>query len=890
MTDIKLDAFSQRLKDALEHLHDPDWLGSNSPLAAPYFLAHRLAGQDGAGQPHVRGVVLRRVLLESVCALSEPPCPAEQLQSLNMERLRKLDHAERRAELRRKDGPSEEQRALYWQYFDPARPTTAAIQEYLNVSHSTYYRLRPRAEQLLVKRLVDRVTPALRLEAPLLPDEPVGRAAPLLACLQTLQQARSVALTGPSGIGKTTLAAALIARLAPRAACWFTLRPGLNDHLGSLLFALSAFLERQGAGSAWRQLVADQGKVNVDIAQSLIRHDLASLPAPGPLLCFDDLDLLQPTDVEAHAQIRAFVESLRREASLLLIGQHLAIEADEQLLLPPLSAEDMQELLLRADVTLAAADRARLSEHTAGNPRLLQLFVTLHHAGEPLAATLQRLAGAPSIEALVRRLWPRLEPGEQDLLAVLAAFRRPAPQDGAGWDPRAIDSLIARRLVQRDGQGGIAVLPALRGMLYQQLAREEQEAAHAQAAAIRAAGGEYTAAAYHYLEASQPQTAVWLWDAYRAQEINQGQGEAALALFGTVSSAGLNEQDRETLALVRSELYKLVGDYPRASAELRAADWRSPLRRIRARQLEGDIADLANQFEQAVRAYRDGLETVASLPGSAAAHFHRSLGRIAMRQRDLDQAWNETQMAHYEVKKTQGQIQANRGNYAAARACYLEALALTQELGHAQGEAKIRSGLATVLALLGEHDLAQEHWEQASQMLRRVGDLAGLAGTRVNQAFGYVQAGQYQAAIPPATEALAAFERLGEPAGCAVAAMNLAEAHLALGAIDDAEHWAKRAFAEGESRLAPDALRVLGEVKLAQGALHEAAAFVRDSLQRAEQQQDRLLMAYAWRALGKVLRAQQQPRDAAAALERAIDLFEQLELLQEVAATRQLGV
>src|SRR5262245_12485525 len=108
MTDTNDDTFNQRLKEALDHANEPEWLGSHSPLAAPYFLAHHLAGQDGAGQPHVRGVVLRRVLLESICVLSEPPCTVERLQNLDMGRLRKLDPAERQGELHRKDGPTEE--------------------------------------------------------------------------------------------------------------------------------------------------------------------------------------------------------------------------------------------------------------------------------------------------------------------------------------------------------------------------------------------------------------------------------------------------------------------------------------------------------------------------------------------------------------------------------------------------------------------------------------------------------------------------------------------------------------------------------------------------------------------------------------------------------------
>jgi len=58
---------------------------------------------------------------------------------------------------------------------------------------------------------------------------------------------------------RPTLGVALAAALPERAAFWFTVRPTLNDSLGSLLFALGYFLHRLGISQLWQYLLAAGG-------------------------------------------------------------------------------------------------------------------------------------------------------------------------------------------------------------------------------------------------------------------------------------------------------------------------------------------------------------------------------------------------------------------------------------------------------------------------------------------------------------------------------------------------------------------------------------------------------------------------------------------------------
>lgn len=94
-----------------------------------------------------------------------------------------------------------------------------------------------------------------------------------------------------------------------------------------MLFALAHFLRGQQASALWDQLVAEGGRVNRAIWPNLLRHDLRQLN-PAPVLCFDEVDLLRPDELQAHAQLLAALGHLRGECACLFIGQQPLVEVD----------------------------------------------------------------------------------------------------------------------------------------------------------------------------------------------------------------------------------------------------------------------------------------------------------------------------------------------------------------------------------------------------------------------------------------------------------------------------------------------------------------------------------------------------------------------------------
>ena len=362
----------------------------------------------------------------------------------------------------------------------------------------------------------------------------------------------------------------------------------------------------------------------------------------------------------------------------------------------------------------------------------------------------------------------------------------------------------------------------------------------------------------------------------------------------------LAEDDRDALALILAELRKLIGLDPRV--DLQQHEWHSPLFKAQAKRLEGDLAEIKGQIDVAIAAYQDGLNTIENLLAEQSL-FDKNLGWTYLRQggASLDLAWQKACLARFEAERLQGDIQARRGAMAAAEVHYTQALALAQSFNHREGEAKTHNHLATLLAKEGRLDDAREHRLQAIALFQQLGNQVHLAGAKLNMAFDHNLIGQQRAVMPPAeesvrpiftqvvqaaSEAQELFERLGQSLGRIIAAQNLAEAYLYLDDLVSAEQYAQLVIESNAAHVLPDGLRTLGEIKLAQADYPAADALIRQSLERAQANDDRYLEAYGLRALLRLHLSQQQEKAAQDVLEQVVNLFEGLDMPQEIERTR----
>ncbi len=849
------DAFVQAVEQALERCNDAIWLGNHSPLAAPYFIGavlDRTTDGDSAA-PADRGQALIEALRRAAASVDEAH-----------QRVLNASFFQRRANL-----------------------NNIGVARQLGMSEATYYRHRNAAIESLAGALNHMVAPPLRAERPKA-RYIVGRDALISACLDALVRRHSVSLTGRSGIGKTTLGSAIAERWGRERAFWFTVRPGLNDSLSAFVFSFSHFLRGLGASNAWRQLAADHGAITAERILGLIRHDLSELSGQPILICVDDSDQLRP-EMRLHAQVIQFLEALTDVTPVLSLSQQPLFDADHQFALSGLSLPDTQRMLALEGLAVSDAQGATLHAATRGHPLLIKLSALLMREGEPTESVVSQLNGERSAQALFARVWKRLSDDECTMLMALSVFRSPAPVDAWRAHSAVLERLLRVDLVQVDGQGGISVAAQVRDFVCERITSDALPALHLHAAVVREARGEYTAAAYHYVQAGQPALAVWLWFNHRAEEMDKGHGPAARETFRAVRQNELpGAEDRRALALIRSELALRLGEAEKAEAELSSLAWPTkgaltPL----ARELMGDALHMQGRVEQALAHYREGLQALREAGPRQMERLHTKIGYVYVsRLRDLAQAREQALIASSQAFNFRGLVEEEAGNYAEALRHYEAALALSAEMRDGRSvRATTQSHLGHLFMRMGDAQQAIVNLTQSLDHARSVGEPVNALYDALNLSSAYVVAGRYEEALALARESLDAAEAMKHAFLAASFAAAAAEACLRLHALDDAERFAHQSLREEEESHRPYALITLGGVAHARGDFAQAERLLSEAINSAQHASDRYAEAHAWLALA---RCRQASGDAAEcdAWSKALALSEQLGLAAEAQQAR----
>lgn len=888
--------FYDAVRLALNNFHDPHWLGENSPLAAPYFLGAALGQGTEAETVVGRGKSLQRTLLAAAATLWPAPLPPDAEALAAAVQQERQDQGNKGTfyhylllELR-----------YFRQYFRPATyprmDSEYDIRDYLNVGRGPFFNHLKSACGRLAEALLQQVRPTFRLEQPWLPPGTwLGQEGMVGQCLVVLEAGQTVAISGAGGTGKTSLASLVAAGWPVQPVFWFTIRPAVNDQLSSLLFSLGYYLHQQGSSNLWLQLVADGGKVNqLNLALEQVRGDLQTLvQSKRPLLCFDEVEHLYPADPDrvgkGQVEIREFLEGLQGLVPIIFAGQQHALQANLHIQLEGLSLGQTAVLFERqGQAAVSPEDVRQIHRYTGGNPRLLQLCLALP---EPQRVMAGAAAHTPALQALFARIWQQLEAPQRQLLGQLAVFRTPAPADAWGSQQASLQPLLNQQLVQQDNRGGLSLLPVLHDLLYQdqqRLPAELRDQHHLAAAAIRAIRGEYTAAAYHYLQAGEPDKAIQVWFPQRQREVRRGQGQVALAMFQQLSARRLPEPEANALALLRGELYQLVGEPEKGLAELDAVSWTAEEEVTgQALLLRGNFLNALGYPQGALTNYSEGIQVTTRLL-SQLIRFHCQRGLVHLQQRQMREASREARLAQFEAEHLQGLVQEEQGNYEEAYLSYQRALALAKSIEHEPGMAQLQRELAALLGRQARSAEAIHYAEAAIGYYERVGDRLNLEKARNALVVMHFQSGQFDKTIEIASLSLPFFEGARMPFWTAVTAATLAEAYFETGQPDKAEYYAGKVLKLEEPQSHPYALYTLGLVRRAEGRFAEAEGFFGDAQKSAQANDDKYMAAYAWRAMGEVLREQQETARGQQAIGQAFKLFEELGMAQEIEQTRAL--
>ncbi|MFN8490829.1 MAG: hypothetical protein U0350_24770 [Caldilineaceae bacterium] len=877
--------FVERLKQVLKWYANPRRIGEESPLAAPYFLSHRLTAQRDAANAEVRGQALCQAVLHAAEQLWGANPPRSRNALLNaIQEVRQQPETHRYAyivlELR-----------IFQRYV--AVPRQADIwekEEFLPGSRAEHYRDFDRAVRLLAPLLIEQLQPPSAPEAIRLPVLRLGYELQQTEILAALRAGKSVALSGASGVGKSTLAAALRTQMTEFTHFGFTIRPGLNDTFSSLLFAIGHFFHSQGAPNLWGYLIANQGNsAERNLALSLLRADLAQLNRTTLIFWFDEVDLLLNHQPEAtqpqHHLLLEFLESLRGEAAQLFISQVPVLEADVQIDLQGLAIHHIPLWWRHEGLAISHAEVQQLYRTTQGNPRLLKLCLNLQRAGETLAEILAQLATKPGIAPIFRRIWQRLSEPERSLLQRLAVYRQSLPDHL--WEMDTLQRLLHRQLIEQVAVGRIQPMPVIAQMVNVELTPETRQRLHWEAANLRYTLAEYTEAVWHYWQADALDRAVQVWYLHHEQEILHGNAETAQLIFAQMARERLDQPERKAFDRLWAELCRLSGQFERGLQGLAQVDWREESHAtVRLHELRGQFLAALQDEEGALGSYEQGIRMIARLLSRQIQLYHRR-SLIQMNRRAIEPARREARLGECTLLILQGQLEEVTGQYQDALLSAQKALLIARNLRDDKQIMEASRLLAELYGLrLEQLEEALPYYTLAIDACEQMGDRLTAERTRSNLAATLLQNGQFGPALHEARQAYTFLKASQDAHFFPSAAINVAEAAFETGDLATALHYATEALEAEDAFVYPYAHFELGRIKQAMGDLPTAEAHFAESLRFSRQHGDQPRLAYALRELGKCHRKMQKNAEAKAEMTEALHLFIELQLANEVQRTQ----
>lgn len=884
-TGMSLTLFERHVKQALRLFHDPERLGQESPLASAYLLARALRDVPRPIAVRQRGESLCKEIRSAALRLWPERFPSHREQMLDAITLIRRDPEDPRyayivLELR-----------CFQEFIEPARTSDIWEQPHLLPgSKSQHYRDYDAAVKRLAAVLLDALRPALRDERPRPPDVLIGYDSKVAQLADLLARQQTVALSGPGGVGKTSLAAKVIERLGKRPVFWYTLRPGLNDGVSSLLFALGAFLHDHGAINLWQYLITSNGVIgDLNLAAGLLRQDLGSMAQSSPLLCFDDMERVSTGALEllppAHAQVLDLIDGLRGFAAVLLISQRPALASDLQIELSGLSIADLIQLWNSSGRELSAQAAEQLHSYTGGNPRLLTLLLALRTEIVEGMFQPEPYHSEPSLLPAFQRIWHRLTASERRALQQLSVYQGLVPEDVLPTDMLA--TLEGLRLVERDGSGGVSLLPALAPIVREDLGSELRDALHREAAVVRLERGEYTAAAYHFVQGGQEDHAIQVWFSQRQLAVARGEADAARPIFNAISRQRLGKAERKALDTIRAELHQLAGQHELGLQELEQADWPDESEgSARLWMLRGELEEALGYPDKAIESYNQGIQVTARLLGRLTI-LHQRRGLLYHRRREQQRSWQEIHRAEFELAVLRGLVREEEGSYSDALESYQRARDYAEQLNDDSLRAQAERRLAALFGRRQELEAAISHASQAVAIYERMGDRLNLEKMRVNLSFIYVQTRQFAAALEVGKPTYAFFVSVRDPYFAGAAGANLAEASFELGDLDNAARYANEVLALGHRHAMPYAHFTLGQIAMARTEPAHAIQQFQESMQLAQQNEDPYMVAYAQRSLGQAYYAAADYEAGQQQLQAALTIFRQLDIPAEITTTEQ---
>jgi tetratricopeptide (TPR) repeat protein len=713
-------------------------------------------------------------------------------------------------------------------------------------------------------------------------------------------------ITGPGGVGKSTLAAQAVTRYGGKYKATLTLSCLGYQSVDLFLQRIGEFLKRHEAPGFLEQTLPDP-KLSTT---AKIEEAIAIINQTGPfLLIIDNLESVQEDQTLRDESLLQLLQKLLtnlRGGRVLITGRYAVKDLLPngkfaahllRLDLDDLSSYETNQLLTRHPTLahLGETVRQTLIDEFGGLPYVYDLLssdaasqsldLLIHdvqgriteerkqRTAQEWQEVRQQVVEFVALEATVNRL---SEPS-RTLLARLGVLLRPFPLAAIGqglgaargeWQP-----LLDWSLLRYDPLEGSYRLHSItrhyvedqpEGLLNEQDCKQTQ--AKLAAWYERYATGESHNLA-DYLEAHR------LW---RASGNVRRAGELVMQIAEPLRRFGLYPLLHE---LCTTTLHD-IGE----KEELLVA--------IILHEL-GNIAQLQRDYLEAERLYQQSLAIAKHLDNQRSqADTLGQLGNITQQQGDYKRAHQLYQeslrIADHLGNQSQravalhglGIIARLQGDYQEARQFYQQSLEIEEQLDNQSGRAGSLHELGNIARLQGDYQGARPFYQQSLEIHKRQGSQRGQADI-LNQ-LGVIsqEQGEYEDAWHFYQQSLDIYERMDDQGGRTTVLHNLGIIARLQGNYQDAQRFYQQSLviAEllGDQSRQADILAELGNLALIQGSYRDAQRLYQQSLKISEWLGNQRGQAGILHSLGIIARLQKDYEQAQQFSQRSLQIFERL--------------